>query len=160
MVSMIAGSCLMIASSYIGIGIFNYYKTRTKLFSEYLIFIEFISNEIKYIKSNIFELSETYITRYDTMFSKVLIGIKENLENNEEINIKSNYLTANEKKEISNFFKMISKQDRTGLENYFKREELTVKEKIETAKEDECKNGLLAKNLGILIGIGLLIVVI
>lgn len=160
MLSIIAGSCLMIASSYIGMGIYNYYKTRTKLYMDYLVFIEFISNEIKYLKSNIFEITDTYLLRYESSFSKIIFDIKEKLDNNEELTIKCNCLSAKEKKEIQNFFKMISHQDRKGLENYFKKEEIAIKAKIEKAKEEENKNGLLAKNLGILIGIGLLIVVI
>ncbi len=160
MVNIIAGSCLMIASSYIGLGIYNYYKTRTKIFADYLAFIEFIINEISFIKANLYEIIDTFTLRYDTHFSKLVSQVKVCLEKGEDIAIKTNFLTAAEKKQLQVFFKTITKLDRDSLISYFRREQAAIEGKIKSLSDEEAKNGMLAKNLGILIGIGLLILVI
>lgn len=160
MISIIAGSCLMIASSYIGMGIFSYYKMRTKFYADFLLFIQFISNEINYAKSNLYEIIDAFNSRHDANFSKITAGVKGSLERGEEIAIKTNYLNAVEKKELQVFFRTITRLDRGGLASFFAREQARINAKISLLKEEEGKNGQLAKSLGILIGIGLLIVVI
>jgi stage III sporulation protein AB len=150
----------MIASSYIGLGIYNYYKTRTRIYSDLLIFIEFVINEINYAKSNLYEIIDSFALRHEGAFTKLTSQVKDCLEKGEDITIKCNFLNAGEKMELILFFRTLTKLDRAGLANYFKREQIAASAKIGALKEEEQKNGQLAKNLGILIGIGLLIVVI
>ncbi len=160
MVNIIAGSCLMIASSYIGVGIYNYYKTRAKIFADYLAFIEFIINEINFVKANLYEIIDAFMARYDTHFGKLAYQVKSCLEKGEDIIVKTNYLLSAEKKQLQVFFKTVTKLDKDSLISYLKREQAVAEGKVKSLKDEEAKNGMLAKNLGILIGIGLLILII
>jgi len=160
MVNIIAGSCLMIASSYIGLGIYNYYKTRTKIFADYLAFIEFLINEISFVNANLYEIIDAYTIRYDTHFGKLANQVKLCLQKGENIVVKTNFLPSAERKQLQVFFRTITKLDKDSLISYFKREQVAIESRLKSLREDEAKNGMLAKNLGILIGIGLLILVI
>lgn len=155
----VAGILIVIAFTYIGIGIDNFYKTKINILNEFCEFIQFAQSEICYLKTNIIEVTKKYNSIYGSRLSIALNEIKNPVEIKAE-DLRLVMFTPKEKQLFVTFIQEISRLDSDRQKAYAIEYKKNVKEHIESMQKEEQTKGKLAKKLAPLLGLGIMIVII
>lgn len=155
----VAGILIVIAFTYIGIGIDNFYKTKIAILSEFCEFIQFAQSEICYLKTNIIDVTKKYNLLTSTKLSLAFTEIKNPvLVKPEDIHMAM--FSAKEKQLFITFIQEISRLDSDRQKAYAVDYQKRIKDYITTLQKEEDTKGKLAKKLAPLLGLGIMIVII
>ena len=99
---------------YIGYGIFNYYKKRENFYADLSKFINKISEEMNFLKTDLISLIDKNKCAYNNDCNDLLNSYLDYLlstKKDEPFKIKSNFLSKEEKEEINTFFNSLGKSN-------------------------------------------------
>ncbi|MEG1964052.1 MAG: hypothetical protein RR123_04160, partial [Clostridia bacterium] len=118
MLTLVCGGALCCCSSYIGFAINWHYKKRNIFFSEMLNFIDFVTDNISFLKSPLQNIITTFIQNKKNDFAKLLWEYLNILQSGQNVNLQNlsnllnlNLLKNDEKELVINFFNSLGKLD-------------------------------------------------
>lgn len=154
----VAGILIVIACTYIGIGIDGYYKAKIAVLNEFVDFIGFACAEISFMKTGIADLLAKYASK-GTKLSEALAGIK----NPNELQFGMQTLvclTASEKQLITDFIKGIATLDNSSQKAFAEQCKVRLTEYLGNLEKQRGAKGMLAKKLAPLVGLGIMIIIL
>ncbi len=154
----VAGILIVVACTYIGIGIDGYYKSKIAVLREFQDFIGFAMAEICFMKTDICGLLAKYAER-QTKLSEVLIVIK-NPHECAQNGLPLVCLTSSEKQLITDFIKGIATLDINSQKAYAEQYTAKVCAYVDSLEQARNTKGKLAKKLAPLIGLGIMIIIL
>lgn len=154
----VAGILIVVACTYIGIGIDGYYKTKIAVLREFQDFIGYAMAEISFMKTDIGGLLSKYAERQSKL-SEALVAIK-NPHDNTHINLPLVCLTNGEKQLITDFIKGIATLDNSSQKAYAELYTAKVCAYADSLEQARNTKGKLAKKLAPLIGLGIMIIIL
>lgn len=162
MLTIIAGSMLFIASSYIGMQVKRHYAKRKQYIADLLEFIEHYENQISYLKTPLNEIIAKYCDNKKGEIVKMLHRLIEYLNNKKlgEETLQSSLLSRGENQAIMSYFLAIGASNMANELNKIKSIKGVIISMLGKSREQYNKNGLLAYKLGVLIGIALMLIVV
>lgn len=145
--------------SYIGYKYGDSYKIKQNFYNEFLNFLIHLKSQINFLKMNLLEIIDNYQTK-DKNLKKILNDFKENILNDNEININLSILTNEEKLEFQTFFNGLGKSDLLSQNEFIEKNIEIFEKKLEQKRALNLKYGVMYKKLGILFAFFICIVLI
>lgn len=158
MIRFIAGALVMVAAAYIGTGIDRYYKSRARLLSDTLAYMENASREVAFMKTGVIGLTELNVE--NTALKKILSTIGKTLASGGAPVAESVYLTKSEKRAFEDFFKGLTVSDYEGQKQVFAAFKTEFERAAKKADKEIREKGELSKKLFALAGLALLIIIV
>lgn len=160
MVNMIIGALLFAAMTYLGVGIDLYYRERLRLAEDYAVFIAHARLELKFLKTDLETLLNSYKGGKTKEFKKLLDKCAALLGTGEEATVESAYLSEPQKKAFAAFINSLAKADYTDLALLIGHAEEESAELLKGARAGKTNKGELYRKLLILAGVGIMIMVL
>ena len=160
--NLILGIILLGCSAFIGFNIGNSYKRSLHFLQDFLNFINFTKNNIKFLQSSTKELIECKKNTYHQDFNNFLINLQPNFE---EVRV---YIENFDKKLINDeikvffikYFEELGRLDVQAQIKSIEQIELGLESYLMDAKEKNKKFGATYKKLGLMCGVALCIIVL
>lgn len=170
MYSLIFGGALCICSTYIGFAIKKSFDNKKLFFVEWLSFVQFLSQNITFLKRPICEIIENFIAsenlRKKSSFKNLLLDYKSLIENcqisNEKLNeiIKKNTpLTICQQKNARDFFATLGTIDKDSQLNNLNLLIEYINKSIKICEKNCASTGALSYKLGFVIGLAIMIII-
>lgn len=162
MFGLIIGGIICLIFSFFGFYIKKKYKVNADFLSSYLDFLQFCLIEIQNSKTPIYSIIEKFVARENTVFSKTLLLIKQELKSNslqfDELPKDCMLVDKNKVKMVVNDLSDIGKYDSITEINKLKTLKEQVANDVVKAVDKYKKDGVMAFKLSVLLGVAIMII--
>lgn len=153
MIKIVLSIIVVVLLGYLGYGIEKYYKIRLKILNDYKNFINYVSRETDFYKSNLIELIDKY--EYNSRHLKdLLVSIRDDTK------IDNIFLNKSIISNINSFIRKLSIADYYFKNTIIKEANDIAEQMILIGNNDKTQKGELGRKIIILLGIGLIILII
>lgn len=163
MLELVIGGILFACFAYTGMGIRAYYRRRKELFKQYAGYLDYLQEDIGFLKTPLAESTGEYCKGKKGDFIKILLTYKKMLEegrlDREDFDkmLSSPYIDKRQKREMESVFYGLGKVDSdTQLEN-LRKARAAAEAPMNFYKQKYDTTGILAFKLGVVMGIAAMI---
>jgi len=150
---------VIVGCSYIGYGVGRYFKTREKIWNDFVNFCEFCDVQIGFFQNKLQSIMDKFVETNSTQkeTKKMFKKIGTDLQNAKNLKIESIFLNDDEKGQLNDFFNALGKSSADNQKNLIGHHKSIFSKYQKDCTESVKKNAPLATKLGFFLGLALAI---